>query len=170
MDLSADNPPSQRAATGALRTGASSRTPDRYNVLNESMLRALDQPIPMHFPQGAPLEDVLKHVKAEAELRVGREFPIYVDPISLRSVRRTMASKVQIDMEGSAPKNSLARCLRQLDLTYSVKDGFLMVNDIGPVLPVFEDPFLIVGHCLLALLAAGVGGALAPLVADARSR
>ncbi len=124
----------------------------------------------MHFPQGAPLEDVLKHVKAEAEIRVRREFPIYVDPISLRSVRKTMGSTVQIDMEGAALKNSLARCLKQLDLTYSVKDGFLMVNDIGPVLPVFEDPYLIVGHCLLALLAAGIGGALAPLVSDDRTR
>jgi len=36
------------------------------------------------------------------------------------------------------------------------------------ITPVYEDPFLIVGHCLLALLAAGIGGIVAPLVSDVR--
>jgi len=34
--------------------------------------------------------------------------------------------------------------------------------------PVYEDPFLIGGHCVLTLFAAALGGVLAPLVSDAR--
>jgi hypothetical protein len=143
---------------------------ERFNTLNESILKALEQPIPMHFPDEAPLEDILKYIRVETEARVGKAMPIYVDPISLQSARRTMASKVRIDVEGAALKSSLARCLKPLDLTYAVKDGFLMITEAGDPLPVFEDPYLIVGHCLLALLAAGLGGVLAPLVADARGR
>ena len=30
--------------------------------------------------------------------------------------------------------------------------------------PAHQDPFLVVGHCLLALVAAGLGGLLAPRV------
>jgi hypothetical protein len=32
-------------------------------------------------------------------------------------------------------------------------------------LPIYDDPFLTVGNCLLAALAAGLGGVLAPFVA-----
>ena len=98
-------------------------------------------------------------------------FPIYVDPIGLKSARRKMSSTVIVDIEGTALKNSLARCLKQLDLSYVVRDGFLMITESGAPLPVYEDPFLIVGHCLTAL---DRGRArwriLAPLVADARAR
>ncbi len=81
-----------------------------------------------------------------------------------------MTSKVVIDVKGATVKNCLSHCLRQLDLTFSVRDGFLVVTDAGTVLPVYEDPFLIVGHCFLALIAAALGGVLAPLVSDARGR
>jgi hypothetical protein len=143
---------------------------DRFNLLNERVLKALELPIPLHFPVEAPLEDILKHIRVETEKRLGKGIPIYVDPLGLQSARQTMASKVEIDVEGAALKNSLARCLRKLDLTYVVRDGFLMITEAGAPLPAYEDPFLIVGHCLLALLAAALGGVLAPLVADARGR
>ena len=60
----------------------------------------------------------------------------------------------------------------QLGLTYEVKDGYLMITSdfSGDVLLVSEDPFLIVGHCLLALLAAVFGGVAAPLIAGRRAR
>jgi hypothetical protein len=143
---------------------------DRFNALNARLLNVLEQPIPMHFPNGAPLEDVLKHIKTEAEARVGKPIPIYVYPAGLQSARQTLSSTVRIDLEGAALKNSLRRCLKQLDLSYLVRDGFLMITESGSPLPVYEDPFLIVGHCLIALIAAGLGGALALFVSDARSR
>ena len=77
-----------------------------------------------------------------------------------------MTSTVRIDYEGAALKNSLRLCMNQLDLTFAVRDGFLMITEAGTALPVYEDPFLIVGHCFLALIAAAAGGALAPLVSE----
>ena len=139
---------------------------DRFNILNESVLKALEVPIPMHFPSETPLEDILKHIKSETEARIGKPIPIYVDPYGLQEAHQTMSSKVVIDVEGATVKNCLSRCLKQLDLTFSVRDGFLMITDAGTVLPVYEDPFLIVGHCFLALIAAAVGGVLAPLVSE----
>jgi hypothetical protein len=143
---------------------------ERHNLHNERIIRALEEPIPMHFPNDTALEDVLKFIRLETEARFGKGIPIFVDPIGLNFARQTMSSTVRIDVEGAALKNSLQLCLNPLDLTYVVRDGFLMITEAGAPLPAYEDPFLIVGHCLLALLAAGLGGVLAPLVADARGR
>ena len=143
---------------------------ERFNAHNARVLKALEQPIPMHFPDGAPLEDILKYIKTETEARVRSPFPIYIDPVGLREARQTMQSIVRIDLEAAALKNSMRRFLKQLDLTFTVRDGFVMISDAGRVLPVYEDPFLIVGHCLLALIAAGIGSVLAPLVSDRRGR
>ena len=40
-----------------------------------------------------------------------------------------MTSKVLIDVEGAALKNSLWRCLNQLDLTYAVRDGWMLITE-----------------------------------------
>ena len=37
-----------------------------------------------------------------------------------------------------------------------------MIGAEGKVMPVYDDPFLIVGHCLLALIAAWLGGGAGP--------
>ncbi len=41
-------------------------------------------------------------------------------------------------------------------------------HDFSVFPAVDQDPFLVVGHCLLALVAAGIGGLLAPLVCGRR--
>jgi hypothetical protein len=51
---------------------------------------------------------------------------------------------------------------------YSIRDGLLLITSEESATPVYEDPFLIVGHCLLALFAAGIGGFVAPLVSGMR--
>jgi hypothetical protein len=58
--------------------------------------------------------------------------------------------------------------LRQLDLDFSVQDGYVLITSEDHVASDPEDPYLIVGHCLLALLAAGFGAVAAPLVAEPR--
>ena len=74
-------------------------------------------------------------------------------------------STVRIDIEGHPLKATLRLCLRQLGLSYMVKDGHLWISgDDEVVEPEGEVSFRIVGHSLLALLAAGVGGVLAPLI------
>jgi hypothetical protein len=76
-----------------------------------------------------------------------------------------------LELEGVPLKTSLRLCLDQLDLTYRIRDGYLLITSKESAIgPVYQDPFLIFGHCLLALLAAGVGGVVAPLFTNMRPR
>ena len=63
---------------------------------------------------------------------------------------------------------SLRLCLRELDLAYGVKDGFLFITSAEsydePELSAWADAFQVVGHCVLALIAAGIGGVAGPVV------
>ena len=80
-----------------------------------------------------------------------------------------MTSTVVIDLEGVALKTSLRLCLKQLGLAYNIRDGVLLItSEESAVTPVYQDPFLIAGHCLLALFAATFGGIVAPLVVHVR--
>ena len=58
-------------------------------------------------------------------------------------------------------------CLRQLDLDFSVQDGYVLITSEDQVASDLGDPFLIVGHALLALLAAGIGAIAALLISKA---
>ncbi|MFI5456424.1 MAG: hypothetical protein ACHRXM_13325 [Isosphaerales bacterium] len=172
---STDNPewpyPSTSHLLNAFRTGFPPHvsgfpdTSERFVARNARILKVLEQPIPLRFPNETPLEDILKYIRNATLAADGKAtIPIYVDPVGLRSVGESMESRVSIDIEGTALKNSLRICLKKLGLVYSVRDGFLMISEEGVALPVYEDPFLVVGHCLLALIAAGFGGVMAPLV------
>jgi hypothetical protein len=129
----------------------------------------LERPIPMRFPDETPLDDVLKYIKQATTTPGYSGIPIYVDPIGLQEAERSLNSTVQIDLEGVALRETLGLCLKQLGLTYGVKEGRLRITsqDEEPEVDL-EDPFLIVGHCLLALVAAGIGAVAAPVVAGAR--
>jgi hypothetical protein len=56
-------------------------------------------------------------------------------------------------------------------MTYYVKDGLLEITSDGCYDRPYEleDAYLVVGRCLLALVAAMLGGLLVPLVAEPRS-
>ena len=81
-----------------------------------------------------------------------------------------------MNFEGVRLETSLKHCLKQLDLGYIVKDDLLLITSTETLErplnypsddpSLLEDPFLIVGHCLLALIAAGLGGVAAPWVCD----
>jgi hypothetical protein len=53
---------------------------------------------------------------------------------------------------------------------FAVKDGLLVITSIESedmlAANPYDDPFQIVGHCFMALIAAGLGGVAAPLVCD----
>ncbi len=137
---------------------------------NARIREALEQPVPMRFRDEAPLEDVLKHIAIETRGSGGSGIPIYVDPIGLAEADKTMTSTVRgLDFEGVPLKRSLHLMLKQLDLSYSIRDGLLMItSENSKITPIDLDPFLIVGHCLLALFAAGIGGIVAPLIPGSR--
>ena len=125
----------------------------------------------MRFLGETPLEDVVKYVQAVTTGRDGKTIPIYVDPIGLQEADKNMNSTVVMDLEGVALKTSLRLCLAQLDLTYSIRDGLLLItSEESAVHTDLSGPVLDRGHSLLALLAAGLGGIVAPLVAGTRRK
>lgn len=155
---------------------------------------ALGKPVPMSFPDPTPLSEVLDHVKQATATPTYPGITIYLDPVGLQEAEQSPSATVSIDLRGIPLKTTLRLCLKQLGLAYIVKDGVLRVTSEDdmerpleePLLwyaaqycqspatlelvPDAEDPFLIVGHCLIALLAAGFGAVATPLIADACTR
>jgi hypothetical protein len=138
---------------------------------NARMMKALERPIPLRFPDETALEDVLKWIQEQTEDPDGPRLAIYVDPVGLNEAEKTMTSPISINLVDVPLKASLTLALKQLGLTYSVWEGVLLITSAysEEPLPVYNDPFLIVGNCVLALLAAGLGGVLAPRVAGRSS-
>jgi hypothetical protein len=126
---------------------------------------ALERPISMHLPNETPLEDALKAIQNATRGPDGHSISIYVDPIGLQEAEKTMQSPVTINLESVAARTALGLILKQVDLRSSIRDGVLTItsDNITHPLPdwVDADPYLTVGHCLLALLAAGLGAILA---------
>jgi len=143
---------------------------DGVAFANARILRALDQTVPMRFPRPTPLKDILAYVATATRSPDSLEVPIYVDPSALLDAELTLESPVTINLENVPLRTSLDLALNQHSLTYVVKGGVIVVNtgELEPDTAGSSDPFLVVGQCLLALLAAGFGSVLAPLVAGPR--
>ncbi|MBX6316481.1 MAG: hypothetical protein IRY99_26750 [Isosphaeraceae bacterium] len=93
------------------------------------ILDQLERPISMPFPNETPLSDVLKYIKtATASSELPEGIPIYVDPIGLAEAEKTEDSPVKMNLEGVRLKRCLRLILRQLGLTYDVRDGLLMIS------------------------------------------
>jgi hypothetical protein len=138
---------------------------------NARILKKLERPVPMRFANETPIEDVFKYIREATSGPNDGGIPIYVDPVGLQEAEKTMQSPVSIDLEGVPLRTTLRLALRQLEMDYVIRDGLLVVTSLaGLDAPgAAKDPFLVVGQCLLALLAAGIGGTVAPLVCAPRS-
>ena len=86
----------------------------------------------------------------------GTGIPIYVDPAGLQKAHQTVLSTITMDFEGVPLRTTLRLLLRQLGLRYEVGDGLLTITS-GTAAPVSTEPYLRIGHCLFALLAAWIG-------------
>ena len=143
----------------------------RIRVANRRILRELERPIAIHFPDETPIGQVLGYIRRSTQDDSYAGIPIYVDPKGLQEAGRTMNSTVSIDWAAIPVKDALRLALKPLGMTFSVRPGYVdILCDGEPTVPVYDDPVLIVGHCLLALIAAGLGGVVAPLVSDLRGR
>ena len=122
--------------------------------------------MPIHLPDETPLQDFVRYVTAATRGPNGTGVPIFVNFIGWMEADKTLDFTISpIDFEGVPLKRSLELCLGQLGLTYSVGNGLLVISAVeSEINPYYHDSFMIVGHCLLTLLAAGLGGFLAPLV------
>ncbi len=134
---------------------------------NARIREILDRKIPMRFREETPLEDVLNHIRAMTKTADGLELPIYVDPIGLQDADKTMQSTVQIDLEGCRLETTLRLALRQLGMHHFIMNGMLYITSSSSGDRDDQiDYYLLVGHCLLALISAGLGAFLVPLVAN----
>ncbi len=97
-------------------------------VANARILEALDQPIPMRFPNETPLDDVLKYIKQATTTPNYPGIPIYIDPLGLQEAERSLNSTVPMDLEGVPLKATLRLCLKQLGLVFRVQDGYLRIT------------------------------------------
>ncbi len=95
---------------------------------NARILEALEQPIPMRFPDGIPLDE---RAGVHQAGHIDADLPRHPD--LHRAARpgrgRTSASSmlVRIDLEGVPLKTTLRLCLKQLGCGYSVQDGYLRI-------------------------------------------
>src|SRR5262249_26484210 len=95
---------------------------------SQALLQKLEQPISMSFANETPLEDVLKYIKSATQGPNDTGIPIYVDPVGLNEAEKTMTSPVSLDLEGVPLRITLRLLLKQLGLTYDVKNGLLTIT------------------------------------------
>ena len=142
-------------------------TASYYRVKDQVIRKKLDELIPFHFPNETPLDDVLKYIRKATSDDHFPGIPIYVDPVGLQNAVRSLNSTVQIDIDAIPVRVGLRLCLKQLGLGFTVRDGYIMISDEdSATIPVYEDPVQVVGHSLLALIAAGLGAVAALFVSD----
>ena len=143
--------------------------PESVTAANARILAALNRPVPMHFAEETPLDDVLKLIQQATAASDGKGIPIYVDPIGLSEADKTMTSTIRnVELDGVKLRVSLRLCLQQLDLGYCVRDGFLLITSQESLDTTLRsnsaDAYQVVGHCVLALIAAGIGSLAGPFV------
>ncbi len=93
-----------------------------------ALLDKLDRPVTLAFPNQTPLEDVLKFLKAATAVPGDSGLPIYVDPLGLQEVEKTLQSPVTLDIENIPVKTALRLILKQLGLAFQVKDGLVTIT------------------------------------------
>ena len=88
----------------------------------------------MSFPQETSLDDVIKYIRTSTR---GQAFPdgipIYIDPLGMQEAERSLNSTVTIDVVQVPLRTSLKLVLKQLGLSYQLKDGLLTITSMDTV-------------------------------------
>jgi hypothetical protein len=112
------------AVAGHLNTGPIDGQDDRSQRIVAELAKLID----MKFKEETPLEGVIKYVRDSTKSPTFPEgIPIYVDPIGLQEVEKSLTSTVSIDLAQVPLRMSLSLLLKQLGLAYQVKDGLLTI-------------------------------------------
>lgn len=93
-----------------------------------AVIKRLEEPVTMGFPNETPLADVLKYIQSALAGPDGKTIPIYVDPVALQEAEVTMTSPVTMDLEGVPVRRTLYLLLAQLGLTYQVDEGIVFIT------------------------------------------
>ena len=99
---------------------------------NRAVLQKLEERVSMNFPHDTPLSDVLQYIRAatQDEPLFPKGIPIYVDPLGLQDADKTIASTIAIDLEGIPLRTTLNLALKQIELTYVVENGLLVIEHL----------------------------------------
>ena len=141
----------------------------RNDPPDAAILAALDLPLSMPFPTQTALGDVIRYLRVATigpDLKEG--LPIYIDPEGLREAGASLDSPVVLSLEGVPLKNSLRLLLGQIGLVYRVERGVMTFT--AARFETVDRSYRRIGHCLFALLAAGLGGLAGRAVHDSRDR
>ena len=137
---------------------------DTRDPKTQAIITALDKSVSMPFSNETPLEEVIKYIKtATANDIMPQGIPIYIDPVGLQEAEKTMQSPITLNLDGVTLKRSLKLLLKQLDLTYTVKEGLMTITYVKSgdqqteirVYPVADLAII-----PLSLLGAGGGGGM----------
>lgn len=127
---------------------------------------ALGRPISLHFREGTSLKVLLERIKAEGRATLGEPFRIYPTERGPLHREDLETLRVSIDCKNTSMRDALRVALGPLGMTYRVQSGYIRVYpDAYQPAPFDEDPVMIAGHSLIALIAAAFGGLAAPMVA-----
>ena len=131
------------------------------------VMKALDKPISLHFREGTSLQVIVERIKDAIRGQSGEPLRVYATVERYPRHRSDLdALRVSIDRENIAAKDALRLCLSQVGLTYCIQSGYVRIYpDAYRTAPFEEDPVMIAGHSLLALIAAMIGGVAAPIIA-----
>ncbi len=120
-------------------------TPDQsFDPITQAILSALDKPLTLNI-QGNTLEAALEQIQLlvkEPGLPEGR-LPIYFDPVPFHEFGvakdELLAHEVAINLSGVPLKTQLRLLLKQVDLSYVVKDGLILVDTPDHFRNLFSD-------------------------------
>jgi RNA polymerase sigma factor (sigma-70 family) len=125
-NAAASVPPQAPANPGRTEEKPAERRP----VTTLQILEKLKKPIDAEFPQGITLEQLLKLIKQQSTDAEFPGIPIYVSPLGLQDVNASMTSKVVINVK-QKPIHDILNALIPMQLTTSVRDGFLMIDSVN---------------------------------------
>jgi len=150
---------------------AGARLPEDDLTADEESQRvrtALEVPVSLHFPENTPLKVVLAPIKKAVRNALGKELVIYTPAYELRlSPEAFDGLLVSIVRENIPARDALRLCLDPLGLTYRVQSGYIRVYvDAYQPIPFKDDPVMIAGHSLIAVIVAAFGGVAGPIVAS----
>ena len=142
---------------------------DPFALANRQVQAVLDRPAVLNIQGEVSLDEFVQAVRRVAICPDGRPIPIHVDPQGLQDADKTLDSHLMVDIDGVRLRTALRFALRQLYLTVHVVDGVLLVTSLEVSEPLGTTlPIHVVGHCILGLLTAVLGGLVARRVAGPR--
>ena len=134
--------------------------------------QALERPVSIPYREGTTLRVFLDRIGESGREMMGE--PLRIQATSeLFSFRPADLDALRVFIEGEhmPARDALRIGLAPLGLTYRVQSGTIRIYpDASQPPPYAEDPIMIAGHSLIALLAMAFGGVVAPVVAGLLKR